>query len=253
MSENYFLYRDASLAHKVVLFYEMSGTASTAYTLRSAFSEGVLRLGTVTKNNQGSMETKEVEKPCDGMVMLSTYAAGEVDKELNTRVLRIELTHDEQLGRRILRHKGKMAQAPAQNSSTPNEPFYALETGIAGGSMENGSSAQSAQGVDENLLIWQIADYLIEPATVIVPFADGIADLFPINQERLMRDFDKVISLIKASALLHQYQRERDEMGRIIATEDDYALVYRLKDAISQGYLRSLTIYLAFCTAARIW
>jgi hypothetical protein len=34
--------------------------------------------------------------------------------------------------------------------------------------------------------------------------------------------------MIKASALLHQYQRQKDASGRLIANQDDYCIVKRL-------------------------
>jgi hypothetical protein len=43
--------------------------------------------------------------------------------------------------------------------------------------------------------------------------------------------------LIKASAIFHQYQREGTEDGNLIATEEDYRLVYSLSDAFAQSLL----------------
>jgi hypothetical protein len=40
----------------------------------------------------------------------------------------------------------------------------------------------------------------------------------PTGATRLRRDFVSMLCLIRASALLHQVNRERDEHGRIVAT-----------------------------------
>jgi hypothetical protein len=44
----------------------------------------------------------------------------------------------------------------------------------------------------------------------------------------MRRDFATVLSLIRANAILHQANRERDAAGAIIATIDDYAVVRAL-------------------------
>jgi hypothetical protein len=43
---------------------------------------------------------------------------------------------------------------------------------------------------------------------------------------RFRRDVGALFNFIKASALLHQAQRQRDVQGRVVATVDDYALAY---------------------------
>ena len=43
---------------------------------------------------------------------------------------------------------------------------------------------------------------------------------------RFRRDVGSLFSFIKASALLHQAQRQKDDQGRVVATVADYALAY---------------------------
>ena len=50
----------------------------------------------------------------------------------------------------------------------------------------------------------------------------------PDNAVRLRRDFGAILSLIRAHALLHVESRERDERGRVVATEADYEAVRHL-------------------------
>jgi hypothetical protein len=53
---------------------------------------------------------------------------------------------------------------------------------------------------------------------------------------RLRRDFTVILNLVKAHALLHQVHRERDQVGRVIASLADYTAVHELvADLVSDG------------------
>jgi hypothetical protein len=71
---------------------------------------------------------------------------------------------------------------------------------------------------------------------VTIPYARELAAKIPPLAVRLRRDFGALLNLIKAHALLHQANRERDREGRIIATIADYAMVRELvADLVSEG------------------
>lgn len=77
---------------------------------------------------------------------------------------------------------------------------------------------------------------LLEPLTVVIPFADRLADLFPTEPIEVRRAFGHVTSLIQTSALLHQFQRSRDELGRIVAQPEDYWLArLLLRDVLARS------------------
>jgi hypothetical protein len=59
---------------------------------------------------------------------------------------------------------------------------------------------------------------------VAIPFAERLADLVPVDQLRMRRDFRQLLTVIQSIALLHQRQRERDANGRIVATVADYRM-----------------------------
>jgi hypothetical protein len=63
---------------------------------------------------------------------------------------------------------------------------------------------------------------------VVIPFAERLGELFPDKHVEARRAFPRLLKVIEASALLHQYQRERDDQGRLIATRADYELAYEL-------------------------
>jgi predicted transcriptional regulator len=63
----------------------------------------------------------------------------------------------------------------------------------------------------------------LEPYPVIIPFAELIQYFFP--EDMLMRThYHRFLDYICASAVFHQYQREKTEDGNIIATPDDYMI-----------------------------
>lgn len=207
VSEQYFLYTKESLAHRIIIFYESTGQRNeyVSYVLRTALSEQALKLGTVGKSKSGELVPLSIKKDSKGLVFITTCANGKIDYELDTRVLKIEISHDKSLQRDYYQHEGKLARGEEYEKNFI--PFR----------------------------IWQLADTLIEPAQVVIPFANKIADLFSVDNERFNRDFKKVLILIKSSALLFQYQRTLDEHNRIIATREDYELIYRFRELISQS------------------
>jgi hypothetical protein len=53
---------------------------------------------------------------------------------------------------------------------------------------------------------------------------------------RLRRDFEALLNLIRAHAVLHRATRETDQDGRVVATVEDYARVRELvADLVSEG------------------
>ncbi|WP_284480738.1 hypothetical protein [Pseudodonghicola flavimaris] len=66
------------------------------------------------------------------------------------------------------------------------------------------------------------------PCEVSIPFLSEIAEALPASHPRILRDFPKVITLVKTVALLHADSRERDESGAVVATVEDYEQVRQL-------------------------
>ena len=72
------------------------------------------------------------------------------------------------------------------------------------------------------------AQRMLEPLYVVVPYSGLLAESLAVSNVEMRRGLPLFISAIEASALLHQYQRGRDEAGRVIATWQDYATVVEL-------------------------
>lgn len=84
----------------------------------------------------------------------------------------------------------------------------------------------------ERIDVMQALQWLLEPLPVVIPFAPQLVAKFPKEPLEVRRSIGHVTSVIETLALLHQYQRERDDCGRIIARPEDYALAKRLLDDI---------------------
>jgi hypothetical protein len=63
---------------------------------------------------------------------------------------------------------------------------------------------------------------------VVIPFAQRLVEMIPDDRVEGRRAVGLLLGSVAASALLHQFQRERDEQGRVLATADDYAVVRKL-------------------------
>jgi len=68
----------------------------------------------------------------------------------------------------------------------------------------------------------------IEAPEVVVPFAPALQRAMPKERVQVRRAFPKLLRVVEASALLHAFQRPRDESDRIVADRSDYALAKRL-------------------------
>jgi hypothetical protein len=64
----------------------------------------------------------------------------------------------------------------------------------------------------------------LAPIPVVVPFDRAFRNLLALTRtdDRLLRDASRLISLIKAVAILRCEHRQRDGQGRLIATIEDY-------------------------------
>src|SRR5215210_6928742 len=86
-----------------------------------------------------------------------------------------------------------------------------------------GVSPEEREHISEK---WHDAIRLLEPADVVIPYAERI--LMPTSQVRIRRDASRLLDVIRVIVWLHQYQRERDAEGRILATEEDFYLALKL-------------------------
>jgi len=89
-----------------------------------------------------------------------------------------------------------------------------------------------------NLDEWHDLQSWLENAEhrVVIPYAKQLAESIQPVAVRLRRDFRSILRLIQTHVILHQCNRDRDDEGRIIATEADYYTIRQLiADLISEG------------------
>jgi predicted RNA-binding Zn-ribbon protein involved in translation (DUF1610 family) len=204
MSERALVYTDAEFEHRHLLISEAAAIHREgvgALIVRSVIWGNQLEYEITEQDADGSWRTRRICKP--GPTGLITTSVKGIESELETRILTLTVPDDEQTTRDILRTRGERAAG-----SRPEEP---------------------------DLRSWHEAQrWLAEEGTheVAIPFATTLATLFPAKLVRARRDFEQLITLIEACAILHQQQRERDEQGRIIATETDYRIIYDLAGSV---------------------
>jgi hypothetical protein len=69
---------------------------------------------------------------------------------------------------------------------------------------------------------------ILQRKGVVVPYAVQLGELVAADRVEARRAFPQLMSMIQASALLHQFQRQLDGDGRLVATQDDYKLARHL-------------------------
>jgi DNA primase catalytic core len=197
---------DGSLKHKILAIAEVEGALRAGYALKLLQSEGRISIATTTKDPEtGDMKTKrhEVEGPV--AVFLTTTAA-EIDAELQNRALVLTVDEDRAQTRAI--HE---LQRRAQT-------------------LEGMLRREDRQRI---LRLHRNAQRMLKPLLVVNPYADKLT--FLDTKLRTRRDHVKYLTLIRAIALLHQYQRpvrSVEHRGRslpyIEATLSDVEIANRL-------------------------
>lgn len=88
----------------------------------------------------------------------------------------------------------------------------------------------------EDLAAVQRAVQLLEPADVLIPYAERLVELAPWDRTRL----DNLFDVIRVIAWVHQRQRPRDDKGRIVATPADIYMALRVAWPILAQTLQQL-------------
>ena len=202
----YYLGRD-ELRNKVLAVAEEEGVTQASYALKLLQSEGRLALAVASKTRdtgRSHTECYEVEGP---VALLLTTTRDEPDPELANRCLVLSVNED-----------------PTHTAAIHTRQRAAY------------SRAAEEEVLQTIRRRQQQAQQLLEPLGVVIPWADQLT--FRTDQTRYRRDHAKYLTLIAASALLHQYQRPRTTRLRsgqsepcVVATPADLELANRLATA----------------------
>lgn len=202
-----------TLAHKVLAVAEAEGAARAAYALKVLQSDGELSIASTGKDAvTGDLVTKtyRVQGP---VALFLTTTAPALDDELANRCVVLGVDEDQAQTRAIL-----AAQREAQTL--------------------DGLLARTAR--DDVRALHANAQRLLEPLAVVNPLAPTLS--FGAGRTRARRDHPKLLTLIRAVALLHQHQRPRKRVTRsgveivyIEATAADVETAERLAPLIFGG------------------
>jgi hypothetical protein len=155
--------------------------------------KGLITEGSIVRDSvrDHAAQKLRVEGPT-GVLTTSTKLF--MDHELSTRMFRISMTNTPEHRRAVLK-----ARIKRNTSNADYAPIRGLHTYLAG-----------------------------QDNRVLVPFEDELSDRVNVASERILRDYERLMDLIEAHAVLHQETRHRDQDGRIVATLDDYESVHDL-------------------------
>ena len=211
MSERAVAYSEEPIKHRFLVIKEAAGLkgGTMAYLVRSLVSDGRLRYETVENVGDQGLRSRLIEREGPTGLILTT-TAHRLDLEIETRMFSIPIDDTRDQTARVIRAAARAFETKANASpeeAVDLDQWHAFQTWLEG------------------------ADH-----QVVIPYAAKFTELIPPVAVRLRRDIPAILRLIEAHAMLHQASRERDEQGRIVATLEDYAVVYELTaDLVSDG------------------
>lgn len=199
------------LARKLLVLDERAGSEEADYAIRSLQSRKELSLAVPVKTPSGGMKTRFIVVHGPTAIMEST--TGEI--------------HDENANRAFVAHLSESVEQTAR--------IHASQRSAWAHAGRNGEAARAGL-----VRLFQNAQRLLKPLTVQIPFVERIR--FPARWVRTRRDHDRFLSLIAASAFLHQYRRERlpGEPPVVLAALDDYRIAYDLARHVFAGAFSEL-------------
>jgi hypothetical protein len=172
---------------------EDDSTAEATRALREMLSSGRLVKATPRKDDHGNLVTEEIVQQGPIAFVESTTRDLVFDEDAN-RMISVYTNEQPVQTRRVIDME---ARRRAGHEPIDTEP----------------------------IVRWHHAmQRLLRCREVVIPFAQRLAELMPDRRVEARRVFSHLLNVIAASALLHQYQRDRDDDGRVLATDADYAV-----------------------------
>jgi hypothetical protein len=193
-----------SLMHRYVIGGERSraqddDTAERTRALRDLMSDGVLDKW-VTLNVEGELKSVHLHQK-GPIAFVQTTTLNEIFAEDENRCLQLRADESEQQTRKILDASARAAAGvPSFDATRVREVHHAIQR-------------------------------MIPRVDVVIPFAPALSEAFSCLRVEARREFPHLLRLVKASALLHFRQRDRDTNGNVIAERGDYSLASKLADA----------------------
>jgi hypothetical protein len=176
--------------HKLLGFEDIDGLKEDAmYAVRELISNEILVSSTTTKTDGGQLMS--VERTVRGPVAsISCTTKGELYEDNMSRVFLIAVDESAGQTKRIIHYQQE----------------------VAGGIIER-------EKEQESRTFLQNCIRLLKPYEVINPYAGQIQ--LPEEAHKIRRLNDLYLSFVKQITLLHQYQRRKDEQGRLVSSKED--------------------------------
>jgi hypothetical protein len=207
------IYNDAPLEHRALIFGEADSLPAgednpAASAIRNLLQDHHLHYEVTVKDREtGNFTTKKIDRK--GPTVLITTSTRSLGEQLMTRFFSLEI------------------------GDSREQISAALET-------QAGLEIKGIICPDAGLVDFQAYLQLKAPVKVVVPYAGelGIGMAKMTSAPRILRDFARLMSLIKAVALIRHHQRHTDSEGRIVATLADYGMV---RELVNDMYIDSST------------
>ena len=205
--------------HKLLVMEERVGGEAADYYIRIMQSGHVIRQSVTIKDpNTGKMVAQDVE--VEGPIAyIETTTASVLNAENTSRCFEVYLDESEEQTARI-HQRQREAKGMLRLRTTDRQRL-----------IERHHNAQR----------------MLEKMPVVIPYAGHLT--FPTKWLRTRRDNERFLSLIEASAFLHQYQRPRktardssgEEIAYVEATLEDYRTAYELAQTVLKASLHELS------------
>jgi hypothetical protein len=197
------VYDDCDLRHRVLVFGESDSLPSgednpAASAVRNLLQDNFLHYQVVVRGPAtGDFVVRYIQK--DGPTVLITTSVRRLGEQLMTRLFALEVADDPGQVGAALRTQADL------ELSCPGEPDLALVA------MQAYLQARA-------------------PWDVVVPFARELAEAISksATAPRILRDYVRLLALVKSVTVLRHCQRRTDGQGRLVAEIEDYATVHGL-------------------------
>lgn len=207
------IYDEEPLEHRALIFGEADSLPAgednpAASAIRNLLQDHQMHYEVTVKDPEtGDHRVRRVEKP--GPTVLITTSTRPLGDQLMTRLFAQEIGDSKEQIAAALKAQAKL-------------------------------ELEGVSAPDCRLVAMQLYLQLTAPIAVVVPFVDELAEAIARlgSAPRIMRDFARLVSLVKAVATLRQYRRRRDCAGRIVADLNDYDTVRGL---VEEMYADSTT------------
>jgi len=197
------------LTEALALQGEYSGDNELAYSIRSLVSEGSLAYQ-YTGYDEGGKKVTVIKKMDGPTSLITTTIKGRLEAQLEDRLITIH----------------------PNTSSKQTQDILNKTAEIASGNVDQ---------VDEKTInAWKLFYDSLESVKVVIPFAGDISEYINVAGQlpiSARRAFKRVMSVVKTITIIHQKQRRKDDLGRVVAEIQDYAIAFQL---INESFMESL-------------